>query len=67
MRKIDKFNERYNPDQESKLEDMSNQSLLEFFENAVRDDHYQPYGEKLNTSNYSLSELETEIEKRLDK
>lgn len=67
MSKIDKFNERYNPDQESKLEDMSNESLLDFFEKAIRDDHYSPYSEKLNNSNYTLSELETELEKRLNK
>ena len=67
MGRIDKFNERYNPDQESKLEDMSNQSLLDFYENAIRDDHYQPYGDKLNTSQYSLSELETELERRLNR
>jgi hypothetical protein len=48
------------------LEDYSNSELLEHFKDAVCDRNYNPSSEDYNKSGYSYSELQQEIQKRMD-
>lgn len=47
------------------MDELTNYELIEHFENAVRDNHYQPTSKKCNESDFSYDELKSEIEKRL--
>lgn len=50
----------------SKIEKLTNHELMDYFDDAIRDDHYQPTAHKCNHSGFSSDELKTELLRRLE-
>lgn len=49
-----------------KITNLDNYSLLEYYQGAIKDRHYNPSSISHNDSEFSLSELEDEIMRRMD-
>ena len=54
------------PDNSLSIEDLSTDELLQHFKDAVCDKHYNPGQTDYNKSEWTLNELEREIERRLN-
>ena len=50
----------------SKIEKLTNHELINYFDDAIRDAHYQPTEYKCNNSGFSSYELKTELLRRLE-
>lgn len=49
-----------------KITKLDNYVLLEYYQGAIKDSHYNPSYINHNKSDFSLSELENEIMRRMD-
>ena len=47
------------------IKSLTNATLIEYFKDAIREDHYNPSSESYNKSGYSLYELQKELYERL--
>lgn len=48
-----------------KISDLKDNILLDYYEDEVKDQHYHPYGDKLNQSGFKYNELRDEILSRM--